>query len=72
MLPNKITIVMQVLAYLVIIVATAIQFIYFYSKTTNLKGREISIICIDVTYFFGNLIFGLIVNTIVTKIEIAT
>lgn len=72
MLPKKIIIVMQVLAYLVIIVADTIQFIYFYSKTTDLKGREISYICMDVAYFFGNLIFGLMVNTIVTKIEIAT
>jgi len=72
MLPNKIIIAMQVLAYLVIIVANAIQFIYFFSKTTDLKGHEISIICIDIVYFFGNLIFGLMVNTIVTKIEIAT
>jgi len=70
MLPNKVIIIMHIVAYLFIIIVditlnvTAVNF--------RLKAKEISTICNLVIYFVCTLIFGLIVNTIVTKIELAT
>jgi len=66
-LPNKITIVMHIVAYLFIIVANASQIM----TNSDFREYEISNICLLVVYFVCTLIFG-IVNTIVAKIEIAT
>jgi len=68
MLPNKAIIVMHIFSYLFIIIANPIQVM----TASNAKAYEISSICLIVVYFVCNLIFGLIVNTIVAKIEKAT
>jgi len=69
-LPNKVTIVMHIIAYLFIIVVNVVLLLW--TPVTGLKFFEISAICAFVAYFVCVLIFGLIVNTIVTKIEKGT
>ncbi len=66
---NKVTIIMHIVAYLFIIVSNALQEMLSFG---SLRAYEISTICNLVVYFVCTLIFGLIVNTIVTKIENAT
>ena len=68
MLPNKVIIIMHIVAYLFVIITNVVQGFFSY----NLRTYKISIICAFVVYFVCTLIFGLIVNTIVVKIEIAT
>ena len=69
MLANKVTIIMHIVAYLFVICANAIGFMIY---ADGFKSYEIYTICSDVVFFFCILIFGLIVHTIVTKVEIAT
>ena len=65
MIANKVTIIMHIVAYLAIIIVNATAYtLQFYDP----RAAEISIICAFVVYFVCTLIFGLIVNTIVTKI----
>ena len=67
---NKVTIIMHIVAYLFIIIVNPLQLMLYYLGC--LRAYEISTICYLVVYFVCTLIFGLIVNTIVTKIENAT
>ena len=67
MLVNKGMIVSHIVAYLFIIVANTVQTLY-YVKNPGFRAYEISTICNMAIYFVCTLIFGLIVNTIVTKI----
>ena len=62
---NKVTIIMHILAYLVIIVANATQSMLYFG---SIRTFETSAICNLVVYFVCTLIFGIIVNTIATKI----
>ena len=62
-LVNKVMIVSHIVAYLFIIVANTIQ-----GFSSSLKEFEIMSICGAVVLFVCTLIFGLIVNSIVTKI----
>lgn len=71
MLPNKITIIMHIFAYLFVIIANVLQLILA-DDDDGWKDYEILTICLFVIYFFCNLVFGFILNTIITKIEIAT
>ncbi len=66
---NKVTIILHVVAYLFIIVVDATQTMFYFG---SIRAHKISTICYLVIYFVCTLIFGLIVNTIVTKIENAT
>ncbi len=61
---------MHIVAYLFIIIANALQLIFAYGICS--RAYEISTICYLAVYFVCTLIFGLIVNTIVTKIKNAT
>jgi hypothetical protein len=61
---------MHIVAYLFIIVANILQYILYYHN--SIRAYEISMIFNLVIYFVCTLIFGLIVHTIVTKIENAT
>jgi len=72
MLPNKVIILMHIVAYLFLIIVDIIQNVIAVNQNYGYKAYEISTICNLVIYFVCTLIFGLIVNTIVTKIEIAT
>ena len=56
---------MHIVAYLVIVVVNALQTMEYFGSLT---AYEISSICNLVVYFVCTLIFGLIVNTIATKI----
>ena len=69
MLANKVTIIMHIVAYLFIIIVDAIVEFFFFD---TLRAKEISAISALVVFFVCTLIFGLIVNTIVTKIVNAT
>ena len=62
---KKVTIIMHIVAYLVIVVVNALQTMEYFGSLT---AYEISSICNLVVYFVCTLIFGLIVNTIATKI----
>ena len=66
MLVNKAMIVSHIVAYLFIIVINIVQTATYFRD--SLGAYEIITICALVVYFFCTLIFGLIVNTIVTKI----
>jgi hypothetical protein len=66
MLVNKAMIVLHIVAYLFIIVVNIVQSPAYFKD--SLRAYEIMTICSLVVYFFCTLIFGLIVNTIVTKI----
>ena len=61
---------MHIVAYLFIIIVNATQL--YFSYVPSGRAYEISTICYLVVYFVCTLIFGFIVNTIVTKIENAT
>ena len=68
-MPNKIIIGLHITAYLLIIVVNALPYIfadddYIYDN----RGFEISTICSFVVFFVCYLIFGVLVNTVVTKI----
>ncbi len=63
---NKVMLVMHIVAYLFIIVVNAVQTVY--TVRVDFRKYEISTICGFVVYFVCTLIFGLIVNQIVTKI----
>jgi hypothetical protein len=65
MLANKDMIVMHIVAYLFIIAVNIVQTAYYRG---GLRAYEITTISSLVVYFVCTLIFGLIVNTIVTKI----
>ncbi len=67
---NKVTIIMHIVAYLFIIIVNPLQLMLY--QKGSLRANETSTICYLVVYFVCTLIFGLIVNTIVTKIENAT
>jgi len=69
-LPNKFIISMHMIAYLFIIIANLLDLVK--TPATGLKFFEISEICMLVVYFVCTLIFGLIVNGIVTNIEKST
>ena len=62
---NKSSIFMHIVAYLFIVVVNALQFMLYFG---SLRAYEIATICSFVVYFVCTLIFGLILNTIVTKI----
>ena len=62
---KKVPIIMHIVAYLFIIIGNALQTMRAFS---SLKTFEIATICNLVVFFVCTLIFGLIVNTIVTKI----
>jgi hypothetical protein len=62
---NKVTIIMHIVAYIFIIVVDATQTMMYFDSP---RAYEISTVCNLVVYFVCTLIFGLIVNTIVTKI----
>ena len=65
MIANKFTIIMHIFSYLAIIIVNATAY------TLHIDGPraiQISIICAFIVYFVCTLIFGLIVNIIVTKI----
>lgn len=66
MLPNKFIMIIHILAYFIIIVFNAFQYMIY---NLGMKAYEIYSICDLVAYFLSNLIFGLILNTIVAKIE---
>ena len=66
LLANKVMIVMHIFAYLFIIAANIVQAAAYYK--VRLRAFEITTICSFVVYFVCTLIFGQIVNTIVTKI----
>ena len=68
---NKFMLLIHILAYLLIIVIDIVQQLILV-KLNDLKTYEIVTICEVVVYFGCTLIFGLIVNTIVTKIVNAT
>ena len=63
---NKVTIIMHIVAYLFIVVTNALKTVF--NSSDSPKAYEISTICYLVVYFVCTFIFGLIVNTIVTKI----
>jgi hypothetical protein len=65
MLVNKLMIVLHIVAYLFIIIVNIVQTAAYYKGG---KVYEITSICFFVVYFVCTLIFGLIVNTMVTKI----
>ena len=65
LLANKVMIVMHIVAYLFIIAVNIVQAAFYKG---GLRMFEITTICCLVVYFVCTLIFGLIVNTIVTKI----
>ena len=67
LLANKVMIVMHIFAYLFIIAANIVQAAASY-KGGGLRVYEITTICYMVVYFVCTLIFGQIVNTMVTKI----
>jgi len=71
MMPNKVVITMHIIAYFLIMIFN-ILFAFYYNFNVNNKGLKITAIFGIVVYFICNLIFGLIVNTIVTKIAAAT
>jgi hypothetical protein len=66
LLANKVMILMHIVAYLFIIAVNIVQTAAYYKG--GLRAFEITTICLFVVYFVCTLIFGLIVNTIVTKI----
>ncbi len=51
-------ITMHIVDYLVVIIANALQYLFYYG---GLKAYEISDICDFVVYLVSNVIFGLIV-----------
>jgi hypothetical protein len=55
---------MHIAAYLFIIIVNALQYVTY----STLKSYEIAMICNLFVYFVCTLLFGLIVNTMVTKI----
>ncbi len=63
---NKVTIIMHIVAYLFIVVVNVLQIMVYYD--ISLRAYLIAEICSLVVYFVCTLIFGLIVNTIATKI----
>lgn len=65
-LVNKLMIVMHIVAYLFIILVNIVQTAAFYKFGS--RAFEITTYCDFVVYFVCTLIFGLIVNTMVTKI----
>ena len=65
-LANKVMIVMHIVAYLFIILVNIVQTAAFYKFGS--RAFEITTYCDFVVYFVCTLIFGLIVNTMVTKI----
>ena len=69
MMVNKVMITLHIVFYLAIIIVNASQFLFI---NDNLKESEISTVCLLVVYSVCSLIFGLIVNTIVTRIVNAT
>jgi hypothetical protein len=66
MLVNRAMIVLHIVAYLFIIVVNIVQSAAYFKN--SLRAYEIMTIFSLVVYFFCTLIFGLLVNTIVTKI----
>ncbi len=66
LLANKVMIVMHIVAYLFIIAVNIVQAAAVYKG--GLRAFEITTISSLAVYFVCTLIFGLIVNTIVTKI----
>ena len=66
---NKVMILMHIVAYLFIIVVNALQFLFAYG---SLKANDISTMCSMVVWSVCTLIFGVIANTIVSKILNAT
>ena len=69
MMVNKVMITLHIVFYLAIIIVNASQFLLI---ENTLKESEISTVCLLVVYSVCSLIFGLIVNTIVTRIINAT
>jgi hypothetical protein len=69
MMVNKVMISLHIVFYLAIIIVNASQFLLI---ENTLKESEISTVCLLVVYSVCSLIFGLIVNTIVTRIINAT
>jgi hypothetical protein len=67
MLVNKVMILSHIVAYLLIIIVNIITTLYN-DKHPVSKSHEITSICDQLVYFVCTLIFGLIVNTIVTNI----
>ena len=65
LLANKVMIVMHIVAYLFIIAVNIVQAAAYYKG--GFIAYEIMTICYMVVYFVCTLIFGLIVNTMVTK-----
>ncbi len=66
---NKVMILMHIVAYLFIIVANVVQIVYFTLARSRLRGFEISTICFLIVNSACSLIFGLLVNAIVNKIQ---
>ena len=62
---NKTMITIHIVAYLFIIVVNALQYVPY----SSIRSYEIAKICDLVVYFVCTLIFGMIVNSIVTKIQ---
>ena len=66
---NKVMISMHIVAYLLIVVLNAVQtFVLALHDSEVSRDYEISTICDEVVYFVCSMIFGLLVNTIVTRI----
>jgi len=71
MLPNKISMTMHILAYLVIIIVDAsLTFTAVADGSVSLRAYKIAAISTTVVYAVCTLIFGLILNTIITKVQI--
>jgi len=66
---NKSMLIMHIVAYLFIIVVNALEFVPY---KHFIRGYEIATICNSVVYMFCTIIFGLIINAIVTRIANAT
>ena len=68
LMPNKVVILLHITAYLLIIVVNVLQFLCYPRGNDDYRAFEISSICSLVVYFVCALIFGIIINIIVTKI----
>lgn len=71
LMPNKVVIMLHITAYLLIIVVNVLQFLAYprnSSDSDDYRAFKISSICSLVVYFVGSLIFGILINIMVTKI----
>jgi len=70
MLPNKVIMGLHIVAYVLLVAVNFAQFVTW--NYVSPEAFEVTTVVTLVVYFFCTLIWGFIINTIVTKIETAT